>query len=287
MESRICWVVALRPEAQVLIERFRLAPTISSGGGFPVYCSEDGSVELVVSGPGKTSSAAAAGYLAGRNWNDGRTGGWINFGIAGSGGDDYGKLFLGNCVSSEAGSENWYPPAVWTMKTSLERRRILTVDEPTLDYPSDGTLVEMEAAGFYPTVLRAGTSEFCQVLKVVSDDPSHAMATIDKAKVIGLCHGALDQAKDWLTAFRDLLEEEAMRNAEPGAFQKLLSELRFSATQQHQLRRLLQQLLALGYEENIVASSWKDGKSCLRELREELEILRASVDGSSSGFYRG
>ena len=284
MESRICWVVALRPEAQVLIERFRLSSAISSGGGFPMYRSKDGSVELVVSGPGKTSSAAAAGYLAGRNWNDGRTSGWINFGIAGSGGDDYGRLFLANCVSSEAGSESWYPPAVWTMKNSLQRRRILTVDEPTLDYPSDGTLVEMEAAGFYPTVLRAGTSELCQVLKVVSDDPSHAMANIDKAKVIRLCHGALDQGEDWLTAFRELLEEEAMENAEPEAFQKLLSELRFSVTQQHQLRRLLQQLVALGYEENIASSSWRDGKSCLRQLREELEILRVSVADSSGGF---
>lgn len=284
MESRICWVVALRPEAQVLIERFRLSPATSSGGGFPMYRSKDGSVELVVSGPGKTSSAAAAGYLAGRNWNDGRTSGWINFGIAGSGGDDYGRLFLANRVSSEAGSENWYPPAVWTMKNSLQRRRILTVDEPTLDYPSDGALVDMEAAGFYPTVLRAGTSELCQVLKVVSDDPSHAMANIDKAKVIRLCHGALDQGEDWLTAFRELLEDEAMENAEPEAFQKLLSELRFSVTQQHQLRRLLQQLVALGYEENIASSSWRDGKSCLRELREELEMLRVSVDDSSGGF---
>ncbi len=287
MESCISWVVALRPEAQALIERFRLAPVSTMGGGFPTYRSEDETMELVVSGPGRTSSAAAAGYLAGRNCDNGKTRGWINFGIAGSGGEDYGKLFLGNCISSVAWVENWYPPAVWTKQADLERRRILTVDEPTRDYPDDGTLVEMEAAGFYPTVLRMGTSELCQVLKVVSDDPDHAMESIDKPKVIGLCHDALDQAKNWLTAFRELLEEEAMKNAEPDAFQELLSELRFSVTQQHQLRRLLQQLVALGFEGKIVASSWKDGKSCLSELRKELENLRASVDGSICGFSKG
>ncbi|NRB73785.1 MAG: hypothetical protein HRU46_05465, partial [Verrucomicrobiales bacterium] len=249
------------------------------GGGFPLYRSKDGTMELVISGPGKVSSAAAAGYLAGRNCDNGKLSGWINFGIAGSGSEDYGKVFLGNCISSVSGVENWYPPAVWPKKVDLERRRIITVEEPTKDYPNDGALVEMEAAGFYPTVLRMGTTELCQVMKVVSDDPGHAMEAVDKATVIGLCHDALDQANDWLAAFRGLVEEEAIKYTEPDAFQELLSELRFSVTQQHQLRRLLQQLVALGFEGKIVASSWKDGKSCLSELRKELENLRASVDG--------
>ncbi len=276
-------MVALRPDAQALIERFRLN-AMAGGTAFPVYRSDDGSVELVISGPGRINAAAATGYLAGLAHSESDVSGWINFGIAGSGQCDFGKVFLGNRISTEEAGQAWYPVAVWNRKRDLERREIHTVDAPTNDYPDGGGLVEMEAAGFYGIASRAASSEFCQVLKVVSDDPEHHMDAIDKPMVTRLCHEALDQAEDWLGAFREILVEENEKTADSDAFEHLVSELRFSVTQQHQLRRLLQQLQALGYRESVEPSTWKDGRACLGALKGELASLRQQVGDGGGEF---
>lgn len=271
MEVCIRWVVALRPEAQALIDRFGLVAKKDSASAFPVWVSEDGIMEVIVSGPGRILSAAATGYLGGQTQEPQRYCGWINFGIAGSGKSDYGRSFLGNRISAVHSVNVFYPPLVFPKKRTLERRGIQTVDAPTKDYPKDGTLVEMEAAGFYPVASRLASSEFCHVLKVVSDDPFNDMDSINKSQVIDLCHTALGEYSDWLDTFQDLLRKEARHASDPKGFAELISGYHFSVTQQLQLRRVLQQGQALG--KTIVPKSrvWKNGNDCLRDLREELK----------------
>jgi len=232
-------------------------------------------MELLISGTGKVMSGVATSYLGG-SARDLRSFGWVNFGIAGSGFNDYGKAYLGNRIASSAGDGIWYPPAVWPKSVDMKRRVVVTVDAPTQAYPQDGSLVDMDASGFYAVASRMSTSEFCQVLKVVSDDPEHSIESIDKPTVIRLCHDALDQATTWLDAFCELILEEATKNSDPEFYDKLVDRLHFSVTQQHQLRRLLQQLTALGFEGNVDVTAWIDGKACLKALKHELELLRGT-----------
>lgn len=271
MDFCIRWVVALRPEAQALIDRFGLSTKKNYSGAFPVWVSEDGEVEVIVSGPGRVLSAAATGYLGGQACESKRCFGWINFGIAGSGGPDFGRSFLGNRIFAAHSANSFYPPLVIPKKMAIERRGIQTVDAPTNVYPKDGTLVEMEAAGFYPIASRLASSEFCQVLKVVSDDPFNDINSINKSRVIDQCHAALDESSAWLEAFKALLREEARQTTDPEGFTELVSSYHFSVTQQLQLRRILQQRQALGISNVRRSRHWSDGNDCLRELRDELK----------------
>tara|TARA_B100000927_G_scaffold95423_2_gene76978 strand:- start:9573 stop:10430 length:858 start_codon:yes stop_codon:yes gene_type:complete len=282
MDICIRWVVALRPEAQALIDRFGLVSKKNSSDAFPVWVSEDGGMEVIVSGPGRVLSAAATGYLGGQTQGPPRCFGWINFGIAGSGKSDYGRSFIGNRICAAHSANAFYPPLVLPKTKAIDRRGIQTVDSPTTNYPKDGTLVEMEAAGFYPVASRLASSEFCQVLKVVSDDPFNDINSINKSQVINHCHNALDESSPWLDAFKALLGEEARRTADPEGFAELVSSYHFSVTQQLQLRRLLQQRQALGIRNVRTYRHGSDGNDCLRELREELKraqlVARAGDD---------
>lgn len=238
---QVNWVVALKPEAQAVIERFGLTPS-GDRGLFPVFTSGGQSMQLVVSGPGKVQAAAATAHLASLpSTRSADATGWINFGIAGSGGEDYGKTFLAAKIEDLAAGKSWYPVASWPKKRDLERRTIRTVDQACGEYPDAGCLVEMEASGFYPVATKMSGAELCHVLKVVSDDPVHPVHLIDKAMARSLCGEALDKAADWFSAFCELGREEADRLGDPPGFQTSLKTTHFTVTQQHQLRRLLQQ----------------------------------------------
>lgn len=278
MDSRLCWVVALKPEATPLIERFGLRHVRESSDLFPVYRSKDGTTELVVSGPGKIASAAATAYLAAKGETNAVVA-WINFGIAGSGADDYGTTYLAGKVKDRATGQAWYPPAVTSRKTDPPRRGIDTVDSPTDLYPEDGTLLEMEASGFLPVALRVSTAELCQVVKIVSDDANHPMTEVSKSQVRDLCAAAIETVDPWLDAFRVVLREEMERAADPSGFAEWTGTLRFSETQRHRLRRLLRHWNSLngasGVPPQFTSAEMRNAQTMLDALERKLRGVTA------------
>ncbi len=270
--AHIHWVVALRPEAKPVIERFGMNLDQAASSLFPVYRSKCGAHDLIISGLGKVNAAAATGYLAGLTERDGNTSGWINFGIAGSGGEDFGKVFLASKISDAATRRSYFPPSIWDRKVSPERRPVSTVDQPCGNYPTDSSLVEMEASGFYSTATKSQTIEFCQCLKVVSDDPAHPITAISKESVSTLCAEALTSVEPWLSAFLDSIRAVDAVISDPPEMSSLLSTLHFSSTREHQLRRLLQ-LWRAKFDDNLpdlAPHSYTDAKSCIESIREQL-----------------
>ncbi len=270
--GHIHWVVALRPEAKPIIEKFRMNLDQAASSLFPVYRSKCGAHDLVISGPGKMNAAAATGYLAGLTGSDGPTWGWLNFGIAGCGGDDFGEVFLASKISDSATGRSHFPPCLWDRKLAPKRRPVSTVDLPCEDYPADGVLVEMEASGFYSTAIKCQTMELCQSIKVVSDDPSHPISGISKDSVSTLCERALTSLEPWLNAFSETISAVDRVNSDPPEMTSLLSALHFSATREHQLRRLVQ-LWRAKFEDNLPElnpNSYTDAKSCIESIRAQL-----------------
>lgn len=256
MEAIICWVVALRPEAAPLVSRMGLKSLHSSKHLFPIYRSRDNRTFLTISGVGRVNSAAATAYLAATLPEEALVA-WINFGIAGSGTSAYGRTFLASKVVEEAGCRAWFPGLMIQIPSEIGRAEVTTVDRATDSYPSAG-LVEMEASGFYQTALRSSTVEFCQVAKVVSDDPEHPVAGIGKVMASQLCELAFAGLEPWLAAFRSLLDEEAAISSDPPGFSEWLSQVRFSETQRFQLRRLLQRWQAQNPGEELLPGSISD-----------------------------
>lgn len=246
MHGRVQWVVALKPEADPVIRRFGLRSLASRSRLFPVYESEDGSVRLVVSGLGKVNAAAATAWLAGVGEERGAAAeAWINFGVAGCGSPDMGRVFLGSRIRDGAAGRSWYPASPWPGTIDPPRREIRTVDAPVTDYGDASCLFEMEAAGFYPVALRSSTIELCQVIKVVSDDPENPVGEVTPGSVRSICERALEDIEPWWNGFLGIVREEAERLSDPDGFGEWLSAGHFTATQRGRLRRLLQERQAL------------------------------------------
>lgn len=270
--AHIHWVVALRPEAKAVIEKFAMNLDQGASALFPVYRSKCGKHDLVISGPGKVNAAAATGYLAGLTADDGATWGWLNFGIAGSGGDDFGEVFLASKISDSATGRSHFPPCLWDRKLTPQRKAVLTVDQPCEIYPGNEVLVEMEASGFYSTAIKCQTLELCQSIKVVSDDPGHSISAITKGSVSTMCVNALAMLEPWLNAFSDSIKALDSVNSDPPAMAALLAGHHFSVTREHQLRRLIQ-LWRARFGDNLPEldpNSYPNARACIESIREQL-----------------
>lgn len=267
----IRWVVALLPEAQPVIDRFHLKESANnSRTGFRVFTSKNGDIRLVLSGIGKTNAAAATAWLASCDAGEPVASLWLNFGIAGSSGLEYGSVCRADRVTDEESGRSWYPQAVWKKKFDLRGATVESVSRPTDQYPEGNRVVEMEAAGFYPIALKFASAELVQVVKVISDGPANPMKAIRPAIATNLCRDALDEIGPWLEAVADIAAEEQVRLDCPEGFQELLGKWHFTATQTHQLRRLLQQSRALKPDNTGVAPALIEASSNAREFLSNL-----------------
>jgi len=276
MEPILCWVMALRPEAEPLISRLGMRSFDGPGKLFPLYRSRDGRTYLTISGIGRVNAGAATAYLA-ASLPEACMAGWINFGIAGSGSAAFGETFIASRIVEEGTGRAWYPGVVLPLPVGVIRLEITTVDKPTETYLSRG-LVEMEASGFYQTALRASTVEFCQVVKVVSDDPEHPVEGIEKGMVSGLCEATLPGLDSWIESFRILLKGEMDLYADPPGFSDWVEQVRFSETERFQLRRLLLQWQALNPGSPMLPGSFPPG---INGSRSWLSAIRLKVREAS------
>jgi len=267
------WIVALPAEADPVIERFALQPDRTrSRGRLRVYQSVDDRVRLGVSGIGTTNAAAATAWLAAHESRESPKL-WINFGIAGGEGTR-GTVRRASRVIDDATGRSWYPPAVWARQADLPETTVRSVTGPRTDYATDGELFEMEAAGFCPTATRFASSELVQVVKVVSDGPDGRIEDIDARLVQRLCGEALQTMMPWLEAMSPLIAEEGARLADPPGFAEWLERFRFTETQRHQLRRLLEQGESRSPGDSPfrgwLQEPWADASALLKGMRERL-----------------
>lgn len=276
--GRFCWVVALKSEADPLLQRFFLnRDEEASYGGFPIFRNEDASVWLTISGPGKVNSAAASTWLRSKSMiHSSEPAVWINFGIAGGSAGEVGDVFRAGKISDGSSGRSWFPQAVWPKKYDLPVVTIVTVDQPTENYRDKNTLIEMEASGFFPMASKFAGNELSQVFKVVSDTPNNPISGITADLVKKICGEALELMIPILGAMEVLRKEESVRLTNPILFEEVSEKWHFSATNRHQLRRLLQQIHARSTGECVVTMDWivqrnvTDGKGVIRLLREEL-----------------
>ncbi|MDF1659069.1 MAG: hypothetical protein P1U58_15740 [Verrucomicrobiales bacterium] len=279
MGAELNWVIASPSEAQVVIDAFDLNRVERKSRLFPVYESKDQSVRLVISGIGKVSAAAATAALASSSESFRSAVGWINFGIAGCSETRYGEAFLASKVTDAGNSRSWFPIPVWPKRVDLPRMNLTTAEKPLEEYSSLEGLVDMEAAGFYPIALRQCSVELAHVIKVVSDDPEHSIELLNKKKAQSLCFDAWDSIGDCLAAFREVLNVDSARLADPPGFTEWCREFHFTITSQHQLRRLLQEWQAISRGDSLPLPDNGNGKLALKFLREIIEEKRRSEIG--------
>ena len=234
----IHFVVALRAEAGPIIERFRLRGE-AQRAPFALYRGKD--ARLVVSGVGRVAAAGATAYLATRFPEPDAA--WLNIGTAAHRSFDLGEAVLADRIVEAASDRSWYPPLIGA--GDLRSATVCTVDRMETG-PTDRRLYEMEAAGFYSTVVRWSSAELVRVLKVVSDRGEESLEPFDRDRVTGLIEGVLEAVENEVEALREL----ASRLPDPGdgGFDTLPGRWRFSVTQRRRLERQARRAAALGRE---------------------------------------
>jgi len=267
--TELCWVVALDCEARPIIDVLGMK-RCAGDLPWPVYAGRDGTECLVVSGIGRAASAAATGYLAALAAPP-RSACWLNFGIAGHPTLELGEMRRAGKVNELTTGRVWYPPEVTRRAPRAEV--LTTVDRPGSEFPGGG-LVEMEAAGFFPTASRLATRERVQVVKVVSDNAEETFEhSITPAKVSNWVTDGLSDLLNYADALREIAREVDDRSCDRTTLLDGVA-FRLTVTQKRQFERLIERLEALGGVELEKLSELWHG---VNSGREALRILEAEV----------
>ena len=124
-KTSVRWVVALKEEAQIILEHFKLK-AVNEKTIYPIYKNEDETHWLIISGIGRSNAAASTAYLYSFSKASKYTS-WVNIGIAGSDKGNYGDLYLVDKISTYQCKKSTYPSTM--PKTSLPKMHLFTSEQ--------------------------------------------------------------------------------------------------------------------------------------------------------------
>lgn len=206
VDLKICWVIALEPEAKPLIDLFDLHP-LSNNLNFPVYISPKSGHALVISGIGSSKVAAAATYLK-MLFNVQRYVAWINIGIAGFCEEPIGQLFQAIKVHDTARKTSYFPG--FRLSKIVKCQTLHTVAQPETKY-SEAVLFDMEASGFCEIASMFSCNELVFVLKIVSDTPKSPVSLVSREAITQLIYQNKNKIREIISRIEKLVNDEKKR----------------------------------------------------------------------------
>ncbi len=272
--GRVNLVVALRAEAQPLIDHFGMSPA-SSGKGFQSFANHDRGLALVLSGVGRAAAGAAVAHRARQDTEDA----WLNVGIAGHRDLALGEARMAHKVHCASSGRSWYPPLVFEIPCPTATVR--TIDSATADFPT-ADLYDMEAAGFYEIAARFAPHELIHSLKVVSDNRARPAAALTADSIGNLIGDNLEIITALIEPLQRLSTELSRRCIEPRALGRLLQTAHFTTTQRRVLRRLLRRWSVVCSRLDVVdwvtSKTPADAGSVIAAMQEHLEGVAPTFD---------
>ena len=206
VDLKICWVIALEPEAKPLIDLFDLHP-LSNNLNFPVYINPKSGHALVISGIGSSKAAAAATYLK-MLFNVQRYVAWINIGIAGFYEEPIGQLFQAIKVYDTARKTSYFPG--FRLSKIVKCQTLHTVAQPETKY-SEAVLFDMEASGFCEIASMFSCNELVFVLKIVSDTPKSPVSLVSREAITQLIYQNKNKLREIISRIETLVNDEKKR----------------------------------------------------------------------------
>ena len=231
------WVVALREEAEIILDYFKLK-AVKDKTIYPVYKNIEETHWLILSGIGRSNAAASTAYLYCFSEASPYTS-WINIGIAGSDKGNYGDLYLVDKISTYQGKKSTYPSTM--PKTSLPKMHLFTSDVTISDY-SAHELIDMEGSAFYDIASKLTSKEFICLMKIISDGPQNDIKEITKSKISNLIKENLFKITDVISYYERLSQKEMQVRQKPKLFYEIRSKWHFSSTQSYKLELLLRRI---------------------------------------------
>jgi len=267
-------VAALRVEAKPLISHFRLKDITGANAPFRLYRNER--IVLIITGMGRVAAGAGVAYLAAEFKPDKKSC-WLNVGVAGHSTLGLGTSILAHKITSHANGKIWYPG--FTFTTSLQTYDVVTVDEPSTAYLTN-SVHDMEAAGFYSMAVRVATIDLIHCYKIISDNGRAPESDVTSALIERLLSEKLDEVEQLILQLQTLADAILPWARERDMITRLSSEHRYSVTQTHQLKRLVQRWLALSADKEL---SWPRIEAA-RGAKEVLQILENEIKQIATRF---
>ena len=258
----VCWVVALAGEARVLLESYGFSRR--KDYPFPLYHAEKDRMFLVISGIGKTRSAAATAWLGAQVPPDSL---WINFGTAGHHDAVPGSSYWIHKIEDAGDGTRYYPAVLpyWNSESITCYDRVQK--EPR-------GLVDMESSGFFSAALLFTHRELVQLRKVVSDNQEKAAKKLPAAAIRELCMQGQEECKAGMEELRRLAQSQLQDTRALTArltewTAALREQYHFTASHQAQLRQLLRRWF-IYRQDSPLRYPAQDAPELLKKLRQEL-----------------
>ena len=236
-KNSIRWVIALKEEAQVILDHYKLK-LVNEKTVYPIYKNEEETHWLIICGIGRNNAAASTAYLYAYS-NASQCTSWINIGIAGSDKGNYGDLYLVDKISNYQRKKSTYPLTL--PMATLPKMHLFTSDFPVSDY-STYELIDMEGSAFFDIASKLTSKEFICLMKVISDGPKNDIKEITNSKISNLIKVNLFKIIDVVSYYERLSEEEFQIIDKPKLFNEIKSKWHFSATQSYRLETLLRRV---------------------------------------------
>jgi hypothetical protein len=262
------FIVALQAEARPLIDKFKLQKS-TKFKTFRIF--HNTKHRLIVSGIGQVQAAAATGFLLGLLKDKAEA--LLNVGLAGHGKFATGTPFLANRIENKVEDSVYFPPPV--LKLATDYSLLQTVDSPEYKYPK-AIGYDMEAHAIYNVACKSITREMIQVLKIVSDNPSHPLEQFDAEKAVKLISDQIPLIEEISKQMESLSNEITVDQSLQTLVEEIQSMHRFTQTETHQIERDIQRATCLGLEANDIialARSSANGKSTISSLRREIKKI--------------
>lgn len=226
-------VAATQAEADPVISALKLK---KKPAALNYYQKEE--THLVVSGIGKCNAATACGWLAEKTKNTNAeynsSVAWLNFGIAGHANAELGTALIAHKVTDLATEQVWFPHR---LSSDLASSDLITVDNPMHNYRPE-QLHDMEASAYTQAARKFSNAELVQILKVVSDNDTQPLSTVNAALAKKLIADCIESILHYIDALN--LLSQVIPRSDSTIKQTILDRWHFSVSQTVQLERLLQ-----------------------------------------------
>ncbi len=268
-------VVALMVEAKPFIDKLKLSHD-AKHSTFKIYTSDNGNINLIVSGIGRNNAAAATAYLGAITSAQHDAAFWINAGIAGHSSLPVGDVVIANKLLERSTGRTFYPSVYPVSFTST---LLTTVDQPETSYLEQSAF-DMEASAFAAAASKFSPLEFIQCVKVISDNIESGVESVSKGSIEQAAQTLVAAVNELIEAMGPDLEHCLAQTYLPKVFDDLRSGTHFSATQTVQLKRLCQRFSALGLEAKLnemALLTFTSSKECIRLLEAELLLPEIGI----------
>ena len=268
-ELKFFWVVALRPEANALIQKFILK-SFSNHLNFPIYINRKNGHALVISGVGSIKSAVATMYLN-KTFNPGQFVAWINIGIAGHFQGPVGTLFQAIKVVNNDNGKSFFPGLRFSKLAKAEE--LFTVSSPENEFTLP-VLYDMEAAGFCEIAPSLSCNELTFVLKIVSDTSEQSQSLITKKMIADLFKKNSATIDNLVQAVVQIVDRERARLGDPIEMDGIMCSLHFTETNRLRFRKIYKKWWCLFPNKSLVDRAQK--ASSAHDLIQSMELDIAS-----------